>query len=305
MTTRKPLGILIAVGNQKGGVGKTTNSVNLAAALGQGGYRCLVVDLDPAAGATKHLGVPVHSYAGTLELLTTDESLAHLVVSNRMPKGLDLVPSRPQLSELDVMLSKYVDRTRILDKPVAAARERYDFIFLDTAPAPAATTTIAAYATAEWFLLSAFPHPLSLGGLTEAFRDIADVRQRRNPKLEILGVVFTNVDGRATRLRAQLEAAVRDTLPGRDFETFVSQAIILPVLSGKGKTVFQLPRYLDVSVARQYLRIAAEIEHRALNRDAFLAGCLPRLDQATVSTPHTPVFCDYDVEAASTTMEGR
>lgn len=292
MVRHKPLGILIAVGNQKGGVGKTTNSVNIAAALGQGGYRCLVIDLDPAAGATKHLGVPQNSYAGTLELLTTDEPLNNLVLSDRMPKGVDLVPSRSQLCELDSLLSKFIDRTSILEPSIAQAREQYDFIFLDTAPAAAATTTIAAYATAEWFLLSAFPHPLSLGGLTEAFNDIADVRRRRNPRLEVLGVVFTNVDGRTTRLRAQLEAVVNTALAGRHFETFISQAVILPELSGKGKTLFQLPRYLEINVAKQYLRIAAEIEHRVLNRDAFLAGSLSRLEQAVVSTPHTPVHCD-------------
>lgn len=290
MARRTPLGILIAVGNQKGGVGKTTNSVNIAAALGQGGYRCLIIDLDPAAGATKHLGISVNSYAGCLEMLTTDEPLAHLVITERMPRGVDLIPSRPQLSELDSLLSKFIDRSGILDRPVAEARQAYDFVILDTAPAPAATTTIAAYATAEWFLLSAFPHPLSLGGLTEAFNDIADVRRHRNPRLEVLGVVFTNVDGRATRLRAQLEAVVNESLAGRQFETHISQAVILPELSGRGRTLFQLPRYLDIKVAQQYLRLAAEIEYRTLHRDAFLSGTLPLLADTGACTPHLPTM---------------
>jgi len=274
VTAEKPLGILIAVGNQKGGVGKTTNTVHIGAALGQCGYRCLIIDLDPAAGATKHLGVPQDSYAGSLELLSTDESVDSLAVTDKMPKGVHLVPARPQLSELDTLLSKYVDRTRILDRPIQRARELYDFILLDTAPSAAATTTVAAYSCSEWFLLSAFPHPLSLGGLTEAFNDIADVRRHRNPNLEVLGVVFTNVDGRATRLRAQLEAVVHAALPGRRFKTHISQAIILPELSGRGRTLFQMAGHHRVPVARQYVQLAKEVELRAIHREAFLNGTL-------------------------------
>jgi chromosome partitioning protein len=285
MQNEKEPAYLIAVGNQKGGVGKTTNTAHIAAALGQRGYRSLIIDLDPAAGATKHLGVPENSFAGSLELLTTDETVETLAITEKMPKGVHLIASRPQLSELDMQLSKYVDRTRILERPIELARTLYDFIFLDTAPAAAATTTVAAYSIAEWFLLSAFPHPLSLGGLTEAFNDIADVRTHRNPGLQVLGVVFTNVDGRATKLRAQLEAVVSQALPGRQFETHISQAVLLPELSGKGKTLFQLPKYSRYSVAQQYIRLAAEIEHRVKNRDAFLAGTLPPPELRDVAQP--------------------
>jgi len=293
------LGALIAVGNQKGGVGKTTNSVNLAAALGQAGYRCLVIDLDPSAGATRHLGVPENSFAGSLELLTTDEAIENLVIVDRMPKGVSLIPSRTQLSELDTLLSKFADRTRLLERPAAEARTSYDFVFLDTAPFAGATTTVAAYAASEWILLSAFPHPLSLGGLTEAFNDVADVRRQRNPLLQVLGVVFTNVDGRATRLRTQLEHVVREALPGRAFETFISQAVVIPELSGKGRTLFQLAGYTRFKVAQQYLRLAAEIEHRVTHRDAFLAGQLPPLAASGARTPHAPDAWTDEAHAAT------
>lgn len=290
MNNKQFLGILIAVGNQKGGVGKTTNTVHIAAALGQRGYHCLIVDLDPQAGATKHLGVPENSFAGSLELLSTDETIDSLVVTEKMPKGVHIVPSRTQLSELNNVLSKYVDRTCILDRPIARARELYDFIFLDTEPSAAATTTVAAYSCSEWFLLSAFPHPLSLGGLTQAFNDIADVRKHRNPGLEVLGVVFTNVDGRATKLRAQLDSVVAAALPGRLFETNISQAIILPELSGRGRTLFQLPKYHTIPVANQYIRLSREVEHRVLNRPAFLAGTLTPL----IDDDPNPVFESLD-----------
>lgn len=277
-------GIVIAVGNQKGGVGKSTNCTNIAAALGQRGFQCLVMDLDPAAGATKHLGIPVKSFAGTLELLTTDESIHNLAINDSMPTGVHLIPSRPQLNEIDNFVSKYLDRTRILERPVADARLRYDFIFLDTGPSAAFTTTVAAYSTAEWFLLSAFPHPLSLAGMNEAFSDIADVRKHRNPALEVLGVVFTNVDGRATRLRAQLEGVVSRALPGRQFDNSISQAVILPEVSGAGKTLFQLPKYRTIPVAEQYLRLSVELEHRVKNRESFLAGTPGPVDYSVLDS---------------------
>lgn len=274
MKTDSKLGVVIGVGNQKGGVGKTTNTVHLAAALGQRGYRCLIIDLDPAAGATKHLGVPENSFAGSLELLTAAETVENLAIADRLPVGVHLVPARPQLSELETVLSKFVDRTRILDVPLAIARNLYDFVFLDTAPAAGAVTTVATYSSAEWFLLSAFPHPLSLGGLTEAFNDIADVRRHRNPDLEVLGVVFTNVDGRATRLRNELEACVAAALPNRQFQTSISQAVILPEVSGRGKTLFQLPKFERYPVALQYMQLAAEVEQRVRHRTEFLTGTL-------------------------------
>jgi chromosome partitioning protein len=267
------LGVLIAVGNQKGGVGKTTNTVHIAAALGERGYKSLIIDLDPAAGATKHLGVPVQSFAGTLVMFTTRETPQTLALTEDMPQGVHLIPARPQLSELDSLLSKYEDRTRLLDRPVQFARPEYDFIFLDTPPSAGATTTIAAYSIAEWFLLSAFPHPLSVGGLNEAFKDIADVRRRRNPGLEVLGVVLTCVDTR-TSLAVEVEELVAQELPGRAFRTKITQATAVPKCSGRGKTLFQIDSYNDHKVTSQYRCLAAEVEQRVLNRDDFLAGRL-------------------------------
>lgn len=282
MTERQTHGAVIAVGNQKGGVGKSTNATHLAAALGLRGRRSLIIDLDPGAGSTKLLGVPVDSFAGSLELLTTDETVASLTIRDNMPQGVHLVPSRQQLLEIETLLSKFVPRTRILDRAVAEAREQYDYVFLDTGHSAGFITTVAAYSAAEWFLLSAFAHPLSLGGLTDAFRDIADARRLSNPELEVLGVVFNAVDGRATRLRAQVESAVADALPGRRFETLISQAIILPEASLRGKTLFQLPRFETMPAAQQYLRLSVELEHRVRNRKAFLEGELGPCDYSGI-----------------------
>ncbi len=266
-------GVVLAVGNQKGGVGKSTNTVHLAAALGERGYTSLIIDLDPSAGATKHLGIPPESFAGTLELLTTEETPSTLAVTEKLPKGVSLIPARSELAELDHLLSKFVDRTRILDRALSLARPTFDFIFLDTPPNPGAITTVAAYSSADWFLLSAFPHPLAVGGLNEALKDIIDVRARRNPSLEVLGVIVTAVDARSNLWR-EVEDVVDRALPGRSFQTKISQAIEVAKCSGRGKTLLQMKSHDKHPVATQYRALAGEIEERVLNRDAFIAGKL-------------------------------
>ncbi len=129
---------------------------------------------------------------------------------------------------------------------------------------------MSAYSVAEWFLLSAFPHPLSLAGLNEALKDIADVRAQRNPRLEVLGVILTCVDTR-TNLAKDVEELVARELPGRAFETIITQANALPVLSGRGKTLFDSKIFATHKVTEQYRCLAAEVEERLLDREGFLA----------------------------------
>jgi len=274
MGEEKRNGIVIGIGNQKGGVGKSTNTVHIAAALGEKGHRVLVIDLDPSAGATKHLGIPPDGFAGTLELLTTQETPQTLAIADGMPKNVHLIPARTELAELDKLLSKFVDKTSILDRALELARPQYDYVLLDTPPNPQAPTTVGAYSAAEWFLLSVFPHPLSVAGLNEAFKDIIDVRVRKNPRLEVLGVVLTSVDRRTNLWREVLEVITR-AVPGRDFQTMISQAIEVAKAAGQGKTIFQTRYGTKHEVADQYRRLADEIEWRTLNRESFIAGGHP------------------------------
>ncbi len=276
-------GAVIAVGNQKGGVGKSTTSVHLAAALGLRGSRCLLIDLDPAAGATKHLGVSLDRYAGTLELMTGQGVLRELAVVEGMPVGVELIPSRPQLAELDVRLGRYADRTALLRLAAAEAKKDYHYVIFDTGPSVAATSTIAAYAAAEWFLLTAFPHPLSMAGLSEALADLAEVRRHCNPRLNVLGVLFCCVDRRASRMLVELEQLVDACVPERRFDVSVRQSALLPRLSGEGRTLMSDPRTLSHPAAAEYLKLSVEVEQRVHQPEAFARFELGRPDYSVLA----------------------
>lgn len=277
MLDYSPLATTIVIGNQKGGVGKSTNACHLAAALGERGRLVLLIDLDPHAGATKHLGIHPPSYAGALELLTGEDSIAGLAIVEGMPDGVELIAARTELAELETRVSKFMDKTRLLEVPLREARKKYDYILLDTPPAAKSVATIAAYSEAEWILLSAFPHHLSVEGLAEAFKDISDVRRFRNHKLEVLGILLCCVDRRVRRSREQIEQLVASAMPGRELDTSISQAAVLPESSSLGKTIFQRPEHTDHLVRRQYVRLAAELEYRMRRRPELLAGTLDRL----------------------------
>ena len=262
MTQHERSATVIAIGNQKGGTGKSTVTVHLAAALGRLGRSCLIIDLDPAAGSTKHLGVSPEMFAGTMELLISDEPLDILTVTKGLPIGVTLVPARPQLSELDQSLPKTIDPLHLLTRGIDEARHAYDYVLLDTSPYAAFATTLAAYAVADWFLLTAFPHPLSLAGLSEAFRDLADIRSLSNPRLQVLGVVLTNVDRRARRMIAEIEAALNDSAPGALLRTRISQSVAIPEASGRGQTVFELEGIRGTRSAKEFMNLAADVETR-------------------------------------------
>src|SRR5262245_30296215 len=135
---------IIAVGNQKGGVGKTTNTVHIARALAELGRKVLIIDLDMNHGATRHFGVEPESFLGSFELLVGEEEARNLVLTHdgeeegvHLPENLDLIPAARKLERIDQAItakSKFVTPHEVLKGPLAALRGSYDYIFLDTAP---------------------------------------------------------------------------------------------------------------------------------------------------------------------------
>jgi chromosome partitioning protein len=263
---------VVAVGNQKGGVGKTTNTVHLAAALGELGKRCLIWDLDMNHGATLHLGVPPEAFDGTFMLLAEERTPDEVILDDQepdveLPKNVHLIPSSRELERIEAVLAardRFYDPRRILVEPIKQLRGMYDYVFLDTAP-NATAPTIASYVAADWFIISVIPESFALNGMRECLKDIRRARQAElNPNLSLLGIVVSGLDQRITLAR-QYTADIHEMFrvegsPSRMFETTISRAAVIPRSQKLGKTLFQTdPNH---KVAKQYMALAAELEER-------------------------------------------
>lgn len=262
---------VVAFGNQKGGVGKTTNTVHVAAALGEMGRRVLVVDLDMNAGATKHFGIRGEGFLGTFEVLTGAELPMDVVLRDgeedvSLPKNVDLISSCRKLEQIDQVLlskNKFAPLQDILLAPIRSLRGQYDYVFLDTAP-NATSPTIAAYKVADWFVLTAMPEPFAIAGLNEALTDIRDAQQHGNPNLRLLGLILCAVDKR-TRLANNLknychEAFSPDGQTSAKFDTTISRSTVVGQTQEARKTLFQT--HAKHEVTEQYRALAREFDLR-------------------------------------------
>jgi chromosome partitioning protein len=264
---------VIAVGNQKGGVGKTTNTAHIATALGKLGRKVLVWDLDVNYGATSHFGVPPQAYSGTFHVLTEDRDPEDVVLTNDdpdidLPEGVHLIPSSRELEKLEVVLrtgDAFFTPRDILIQPLNKLRGKYDYIFLDTAPNTNVTTTLASYITADYFIISTVPERFALEGLKNAIKDIAMAqRADRNPNLKLLGVLVSGLDKRIRKAR-EYDEAIRESFAAsgqasKKFKAIISRAAAIPRAQDLGKTVFQTEP--DHEVCNQFIEIAREVESR-------------------------------------------
>ena len=258
---------VIAIGNQKGGVGKTTSAVHIAAALGERGRLCLLWDLDMNHNATKQFGVPPDSFLGTFEVLIGAEKAADVILKPgevegvELPANVHLIPSKRKLEAIGQVIAeqdKFQAPQDILLEPLRSLSGLYDYIILDTAP-NATVPTVAAYKAADYFILSAQPEPWAVEGLNDALRDIQAVQRRGNERLQLLGVIVASVDKR-TRLAVALTDYVERVFGAAKFRSIISRSTVVPDSQRAMKTLFQTAPHHPVT--EQYREIAREIEAR-------------------------------------------
>ena len=244
---------VIAVANQKGGVGKTTTAVNLAACLAAAGKRVLLFDLDPQANATSGLGLEKTEGASAYRVLLGEGSLLDKIKSTAFER-LEVVPSEVDLCGVDVELARadnYLLRVAAALKPVLES-QRFDVIFIDCPPS-LGILTLNAFAASDGLLVPLQCEYYALEGISLMNRVLAQLRDAGvNPRLDIFGVVMTMFDGR-TKLANEVLGEVRSLLGARVFETVIPRSTLLAEAPSFGKPIIHYDQYGTGAAAYEVL----------------------------------------------------
>lgn len=219
------MGRIIAVANQKGGVGKTTTSINLSACLAALGKKVLAIDMDPQGNMTSGLGIDKNEIEYSVYDLILGEVEIEQVICKEAIENLDILPSNINLSAAEIELIGVEDKEYIIHNEVEKVRDSYEFIIIDCPPS-LNTLTINAMTTADSVLVPIQCEYYALEGLSQLIHTIELVKERLNPNLNIEGVVFTMYDAR-TNLSLQVVENVKDNLNQTIYKTIIPRNIRL------------------------------------------------------------------------------
>lgn len=247
------MGRIIAIANQKGGVGKTTTAINLSACLAEKGKKVLSIDMDPQGNMTSGLGISKDEVEKTVYDLIIGEAEIEDIICREVSENLDILPTNIDLSAAEIELIGIDDKEYIIKKEVEKIRDNYDFIIIDCPPS-LSMLTINAMTTADSVLVPIQCEYYALEGLSQLIHTIELVQERLNPVLSIEGVVFTMYDAR-TNLSLQVVENVKDNLNQNIYKTIIPRNIRLAEAPSYGMPINQ---YDSKSAGAESYRLLAD-----------------------------------------------
>ena len=248
------MGKIIAIANQKGGVGKTTTCVNLCAALHREGKKVLLCDTDPQGNATSAMGADKNRIKlGTYDLLTGRCTAEEAVITTKYG---DLIASNKELSGAGIELVLLEDREYILKNALNKVKDKYDYVFVDCPPS-LEMLTLNSLCACDTVLIPVQCEYFALEGLSDLMATLRMVKRRMNPTLELFGVVLTMFDGR-TNFSNQVAQEVRRHFPGKVFANVIPRNVRLAEAPSHGIPVMQYDKYSRG--AKAYKELAEEFK---------------------------------------------
>lgn len=252
------MGRIIAIANQKGGVGKTTTSINLSASLAAKGKKVLVIDTDPQGNTTSGFGIEKNELENTIyELILGECSIRDCIISNII-KNVSVVPSNVNLAAAEIELIGVDKKEYILKNEVDYVKDDYDFIIIDCPPS-LNMLTINSMTTADSVLVPIQCEYYALEGLSQLMHTIDLVKERLNPNLEMEGVVFTMYDAR-TNLSLQVVESVKNNLNQKVYKSIIPRNVRLAEAPSYGMPITKYDR--RSTGAESYRLLAEEVIHR-------------------------------------------